>query len=247
MVNTFGIDRDTLTSANALIPISLYIFLHKNLKLQNSTTSDVNNVRKIRTWLAAALINNVFGGQSDQVLTETLRIIQENHDIKDYPVAQLNEKLKHMNRNTEIDETTINDFLQIKYNSKEAFLALSLLYEFNDWGTTEFQQDHIFPRVSFTPQKMVEMGISSDRQKTFLKRMNCIGNLELLRTKDEHPTKGGELPGKWISSRDPDFKVRHLIPTDESLYSFDRFDDFLKEREKLIRKRLESLFSNIEK
>jgi hypothetical protein len=243
LVNDFGIDRDTLTSANALIPIIYYIFLHKNLKLQNSTTSDVNNVRRIRTWLSAALINNVFGGQSDQVLTETRRIIQENHELKDYPVTQLNEKLKHMNRNTEFDEATINDFLQIKYNSKEAFLALSLLYDFNDWGTTEFQQDHIFPKFFFNQQKMVEMGISSDRQKNFLKRVNCIGNLELLRTKDEHPTKGEEPPEKWIRSRDPDFKVRHLIPADESVYAFDRFDDFLKERERLIRKRLENLFS----
>ena len=47
---------------------------------------------------------------------------------------------------------------------------------------------------------------------------------------------------EWLESRDSSFIERHLIPDDKSLWKFDRFDDFLKAREELIRNRLKVLF-----
>lgn len=38
------------------------------------------------------------------------------------------------------------------------------------------------------------------------------------------------------------FLKRHLIPDDKSLWKFDRFFDFIKAREELIRGRLKALF-----
>jgi len=66
LVNNFGIDRDTLTSANALAPILYYLFIHPEKKtLLERTPFDVRNARLIRTWLSSALLNDAFGGASD--------------------------------------------------------------------------------------------------------------------------------------------------------------------------------------
>jgi len=68
LVNTFGIDRDTLTSANALIPIIYYLYQHPKVTLLGSTPFEARNAMAIRCWLTMALLNNVFGGQSDRTL-----------------------------------------------------------------------------------------------------------------------------------------------------------------------------------
>jgi hypothetical protein len=75
--------------------------------------------------------------------------------------------------------------------------------------------------------------------------MNSIGNLQLL-LPIEHKDKLAKDFDEWIVTRDESFKVRHLIPLDESLYRFDRFDKFIEAREALIRERLKSLFIRIQ-
>jgi len=77
LVNTFGIDRDTLTSANALIPIIYYLYKTPTTHLQGSTQFDKDNATAIRRWLIVSLLNNVFGRASDGVLTETRRVLRE--------------------------------------------------------------------------------------------------------------------------------------------------------------------------
>ena len=47
---------------------------------------------------------------------------------------------------------------------------------------------------------------------------------------------------EWLASRESGFLKRHLIPTDTSLWKFERFPDFLRAREDLIRERLKTLF-----
>jgi uncharacterized protein with ParB-like and HNH nuclease domain len=242
LVNTFGIDRDTLTSANALIPIIYYLFWHQDTNLVELTPSNVRNASRIRTWLTAALLNNVFGGQSDQVLTEARNVLKDNRTQEDYPVGPLNNEISKMHRNTFFDETTIEDFLWIKYGRQQTFLALSLLYDDNKWGTISFQQDHIFPRALFTQENMDKAGISSDRQKDYLEWMNCIGNLQLLLPK-ENQEKLAQPFDIWIHTRDVCFKKRHMIPLDESLYKFEKFDEFVMEREAFIGDRLKDLFA----
>jgi uncharacterized protein with ParB-like and HNH nuclease domain len=242
--NSFGIGRNTLTSKNALIPIIYYIYKHPNTKFYKSIENNVENVKKIRIWLTAALINNVFGGQSDRILTEIRKVLQENHVMNDFPVVSLNKKLRSMGRNTEFNEETINKILKIKYRSREAFLALSLLYDRNDLGTIIKieEQDHIFSKDRL--MKEIKESANDLRRQMIKERMHCIGNLELLNN-EEHADKVNNDFAKWISSRKPEFKERHLIPFDESLYSIDKFDEFIEERNALIRTRLENLFSTM--
>ena len=234
LVNSFGIDRDTLTSANALAPILYYFYIHPEKKtLLERTPFDVRNARLIRTWLSSALLNDAFGGASDQVLTESRKVLlaEADRNIEDFPVDALNAAISKMHRNTTFDETTIDNFLEITYGKQQTFLALSLLYDVNNWGVVNFQQDHIFPKSLFPKDQM--------------NKANRIANLELL-TYDQHARKLDRNFDEWILQCDDNFKRDHLIPLDESLYQFNKFDKFIEARETLIRERLRNLFTRIQ-
>lgn len=85
---------------------------------------------------------------------------------------------------------------------------------------------------------MSEAGIALDQQKKYMELANRIGNLELL-TPQENLEKSDQDFGQWITSRDIGFRTKHLIPLDSDLYTFTRFEEFVVEREKLIRERLQ--------
>jgi uncharacterized protein with ParB-like and HNH nuclease domain len=245
LINTFGIDRDTLTSANALIPIIYYLYKNPKLNLLECTPSNVKDISLIRTWFTMALLNNVFSGHSDTVLNETRKVLDDNQDQEEFPVSSLNNELSKMQRNTYFDDTTIDNFLEISYGKQNTFLALSLLYDNNSWGSSQFHQDHIFPKSLFTKERMSRAGISPEQQERYRVLKDQIGNLELI-SSHENEKKLSEDFDIWIFTRDESFKKSNLIPCDESIYGFDKFEKFVEERETLIRARLKRLFIPIQ-
>jgi hypothetical protein len=67
--------------------------------------------------------------------------------------------------------------------------------------------------------------------------MHRIGNLQLL-LPQENLEKSKQDFEQWLTTRDPSFRRRHLIPDDNCLLTFDHFDEFINAREELIRKHL---------
>lgn len=242
LINTFGIDRDTLTSANALIPIIYYLFRHPDLTLLGSTPFEVNNATRIRRWLLTALLNNAFSGQSDAALTLTRRAVVESSQQPDFPDVAINAELKRSGRKASIEDDTIETILTFTYGKSLTFLALTLLYDDNNWGNMSYHQDHIFPQSLFTHKQLSSNGFNAERQKRYSETMNRIGNLELLLS-DENLEKSNQDIEHWLSTRDHSFRKRHLIPNDESLYCFDKFEEFVEAREELIRQRLKAIFA----
>lgn len=241
IVNSFGIDRDTLTSANALIPIA-YFLVQRNMDLHGSTPYEVRNAQKIRNWLVGALLNNVFGGASDTILREIRDVLRKNPRTEDdYPVEDINKAVAIRGRVGSFNQTAIDNFLDITYRVRESFLALSILYDDHQWGIRRFHRDHIFPRYLFSVTNLQKAGVPSGEREDFVERMDHTGNLELLL--DRENQEKATLPfDEWIATRDQDFKSRHLIPDDPALYSLQRFGEFIKAREDLIRQRLTRLF-----
>ncbi len=238
LVNTFSIDRDTLTSANALIPIIYYLYKHPKTTLLGSTPFEARNAMAIRCWLTMALLNNVFGGQSDRTLTEVRAVLQEQGDAPfDFPVAALNQRLARSGKTAEATDPAIDDILDLTYGTREAYLALSLLYDMDHWGGSVLHMDHIVAQKLFR-----RMDGDAVRIARYQSLMNRLGNLELL-TAHENLEKSGQDAQSWLEGRDSDFKRRHLIPDDPQLLHFDRFDDFVTAREALIRQRLRALFA----
>lgn len=89
LANTFGIDRDTLTSQNAMIPLAYYLQLH-DLKLRSSSAFDVRNATAVRKWLTTALLNNVFASHSDNVLSDIREVMRKQAvHSKEFPTKEI--------------------------------------------------------------------------------------------------------------------------------------------------------------
>ena len=77
----FGITGPTLTSANALIPIAYYLFRNPEIRMMGEEKDNAANAQVVRRWLIMALLNGVFGGSSDSMLSklrETIKRYGEN-------------------------------------------------------------------------------------------------------------------------------------------------------------------------
>lgn len=236
LINSFGIDRDNLTSVNAIIPVMYYCLKHPKLTFRGSSTFEVNNARTIRIWLGMALLRGAFGRASDGLLTsirETMKTSDENFD---FPFDAIGEVIAKTGLSTGFDDASVKEVMQKSYRGRQTFLALSILYDEVSWGTIPHHQDHIFATSLFKAKEL-----ASDRLE-WLTDKDRIGNLCLIMDA-ENLAKQDIPPAEWLSSRDPSFLTRHLIPQDPSLWHFERFPEFLKERERLIASRLKRLFT----
>ncbi|HEG43605.1 MAG TPA: DUF262 domain-containing protein [Phycisphaerales bacterium] len=242
LINIFGVDRDTLTSANALIPIIYYFFKKPDIDLRSSTTSfAIQNSVNIRRWLSMALLNNVFSGQSDNMLRDVRNALQDNHHTDDFPVDKINETISKSGRTAYYDDYAIDNFLELTYHKRVTFLALSLLYEENAWGTMQFHKDHIFPQDTFKWKNLKDKGFTDDVCAEFINLKDNIGNLTLL-LGHENIEKRNKPFEEWIKTRDESFLDKHLIPRDEKLWKLENFEDFVVAREELFKNRLIQLF-----
>ena len=137
-------------------------------------------------------------------------------------------------------EFDIESFMSITYREPKSFLALSVLYDDNNWGDKTIHRDHIFPESRFEYLKMAEIGLGT-QYEVYQNICNKIANLELL-TQQENLEKLNKPFDEWIMSRDVSFKKRHLIPENAELWKFENFEQFIEEREKLIADRLDTVF-----
>jgi hypothetical protein len=230
--NAFGIDEANLTSANALIPISYYLYHQNGLTLRGESSYEVTNAARVRVWLLSALLNRVLSGSSDTMLTK-LRDALQRHSIPrgDFPVAALDEVVRTAGRISATSEDALEKVMEIEYGDSTCFLALSLLYDERNWGTIQYSIDHLFARDSFkkpAPDHLKEL-------------RDDFGNLALV-IGNENSGKNSMPLAQWLSTRTPEYLTRHLIPEDPSLWQIANYEQFLIERRKLIRNRLKKVF-----
>jgi len=111
LINRLGIDQDTLTSGNAILPIAYYLCKTGQGDLSTSTPENARNARLIQRWLIGSLLNGVFGGTSDSTLGAARVIIKESlRDGNDFPYRTLVDGLAQRGRLTEFDEITSRIF-----------------------------------------------------------------------------------------------------------------------------------------
>lgn len=228
LVSKFGFNDKNLVAKIALLPIAFYLGkLNKRNFVDSTDKDDVRNQIIIQKWIIISLLKNAFGGSSDTILKNLQDVINEQIDFSVLPYEALNKKL---NIDPSFNETEIDNLLSTNYSTKYSYLILSLLYPDRDWKGKKFEEDHIFPKSEFTTAKLKQRGYDADKTLEYQKYFNSILNLELL-TDTENREKSAESFETWFSSRDNNFKDRHLIPT-VSNYNFDNFLEFISERKK---------------
>ncbi len=237
LANSFGIDRDNLTSVNALIPVIYFLYKNPSTTLRGSTPFDGRNSNSIRQWLIAALLKGAFGRASDNLLRDIRSNIQSlDNPGSDFPVETINASIGKTGLTLGFDESTVEEILGFTYGGQQTFLTLSLLYDDATWGTMPFHQDHIFATGLFKAREL-----SESNRREWLRQKDRLGNLCLL-LGTENSGKQDMPLADWLASREGGFLKRHHIPEDCALWEFDRFPEFLQSREELIRLRFKSLF-----
>lgn len=236
-INRFGIDRDTLTSNNALIPVLYFLVKRPGLNLQGTTPYEVKNRGIVRRWLLSVLLTGAFGGASDTALAQTRRVIESLPAEADFPSEGLSAALRSSGRSAR-PEDVIDAVMEMRYGRKQTFLALSLLYDEKFWGTINPHVDHIFPKALLSKTKIIEEAGLDPTEALILK--DRIGNLCLLEDQ-ENEEKNGRPFSDWMESRDASYLQKHTIPFSDSGWPLTQFPAFVADRERMIRDRVAAL------
>jgi len=241
LVSTFGYNRETLTSNNAIIPIAYY--LNKISAKDNYASSSKNYKEKavIKKWLILSLIKRTFGGQPDNVLRPIRKIIQENSG--EYPLDKIINYFKGTNKTLVFSDEDIENLLRYKYGQGFTFSILTLLYPNLNFHNI-FHIDHIFPKSQFTKVNLRKRGIPVGDVEVYQTHFNYLGNLQLLESTPNLEKLDKDfnawLNKIYLNPKDrKEYRKNHLIP-DVDL-NFNNFIEFFEEREKLIIKKFKGI------
>jgi len=210
-----------LRSNNAIIPLIYYSYKNSVKEIDN-TSRDYDLMKK---YIYAVLINGVFGGQSDSLLTDSRIIIQENK-TKLFPMEDIFRTFEKRNKLIRKGNDFMSLLRDVKYGSDKSKLILNIIY--GRILTVNPQEDHMFPR---TPTK-----------KKFDK--DLVDNIANIQTLGLINQKKGKMEFKdWLkeSERSEDYMELHLVPKLAS-YKEDKFEEFIERRRELILKKVISFF-----
>lgn len=238
LMRSYGLDRSSLTSNNATLPILYYLY-HRNIYKGFTTTIAYKEEREnIRVWLMKTLVFHTFGRSGDRVLqlarkayTEDITIEYMNPDVAKFPAEEISSLIKQPTTLT--DEYIDSDLLTIHKDNKYAFALLSLIYSNLDYRNT-FHKDHIHPYVLCQ-----EAGLDWNEYDSIL-------NLQMLDA-NENMSKNAKSLSQWIEEETTDetkdsFLKAHIIPNVD--LGLDNFEEYIAERRVLLHEKIRRIFNN---
>jgi Protein of unknown function (DUF1524) len=148
-----------------------------------------------------------------------------------FPVTQLDAATREAKRVPTNDKEAIKQILELQYGKPVTRLAQTLLFDERSWGVSPHDCDHIFPVDGF-----------NKHFRHYKDLANKFGNLTLLSAATNNEKRAAPFE-EGIITQEAAFLDRHLIPELPDLWTFDKFPEFLRERERLI---LDQLFKVLE-
>ena len=214
-LNQIGInDKKALRSNNALIPMIYYIY-KKGLKEIDNTQKDFDILRK---YLYTVLLNGVFGGQADSLLSDSREVIKEDK-IKLFPIEALFKKFIKRNKIIRRENELLELLNEVRYNTDRSKLILNIIYK--NRLQVGFQEDHMFPRT--------------DMLKKYDKVIvDNIANVQPL-GKFTNNSKNNKKFKEWLiePNRSEEYGEINFVPKMMD-YGESFFEDFVEKRKKLI-------------
>ncbi|MDE0672620.1 MAG: DUF262 domain-containing protein [Caldilineaceae bacterium] len=190
LASSFGYSRQSLTSADALLPIAY--FLHH---CQPSLDTKDRKVA-IRDWLIRSLLKRGFWSSGvDNLLMAIRRAIQESSCPDGFPARAIEEAMPS-GKSLTFDDEELQDLADTEYGAEyggRAYILLLLLYDIVDVATNHFHITHIFPPELMTEACLKQAGISEEKIPEYLDRVNRLANLQLLKG-STNTSKGAKIP-----------------------------------------------------
>ena len=239
LLDSWGYNRETLTSKNAVIPIAYYLSKignPDNFVLSSSYRVDRDRIKR---WLILSLVKRAFSGQSDNVLRTIREVIAKN--TSEFPLDKIINKFKGDNKTLIFQEEDVDKMLELEYGNPQTFLVLSILYPNLDYRN-RFHVDHIFPQKFFKRRELSKSSIPKEYWQEFDIDQDRIGNLQLLEGNLNEEKSAQDLD-KWVIQNYPsvdsrkEYKSKNYIPSDSDL-KFENFPEFFHKREKLMKSKL---------
>lgn len=243
LISSFGLIEKGLSTKLAVISIVHFIFkwklwntVNKSIKGQSFSATKVRDYRHdIRKWLFRAIALNLFESGTDDILTKTKGIIDNNSGKNNFPYSVI--------------ETQFSDTLLIKEEALDklldtqkvsAFPILNIIFcEKGLKHKARYDMDHTHPAVLFNNLGSITFTTTQDKQMASDgMTYNSVRNLQLLINGDNKSKNKMHLKD-WInSSKKPsDLMDEHCIPSNVSLEIAD-FKQYIDARSKLLKEQL---------
>lgn len=240
LVSSFGYSGETLTSNNALIPITYYLFINgmPDNFVDSGTTR--GNREKIKKWLIRSLLKKAFSGQPDNVLRPIRDIIRTN-GAEEFPLDEIIERFKGTNKSIQFTDADIDEFLlKLKYGKSDTLSTLMLLYPSLDFSN-KFHEDHMYPKSKFTKPYLRKRGVPEDKLDWYIEAVNDISNLQLLSAQLNEEKLATDFD-VWFNSQyltDSDkYQYRTVNHLPDMDYSYANYLQFIEERKKILKAKL---------
>jgi uncharacterized protein with ParB-like and HNH nuclease domain len=237
LLHTFGLDAQTLTAQNAVLPIAYYLYVRRIAEDGFISQRAYKEDREtIRGWLLKVLLGRVFGGQSDATLTGIRdvirRAVQEEEQTR-FPAAAILQYLNVRRGFTFSDEQIVSVVSETRYGDPYAFATLALLRPELNYQQSQFHIDHLYPASLFRRQTLTAAGLAPEDVQFALDHYNDLANLHLLVGSD-NVAKQDQPLGEWLAGRGDAAFLRQmsLIPegADLSLRGFRAFHEARRQR-----------------
>jgi len=214
--------------------ISYHLF-HKDI--DNNTLSeyfsnyetDNTDFPLMKRWLYHSLINGVFRSKGAGWIPYKTGVRKILDTIKDYKNKEFpTEKLFEVYKTHPITFTT--NYTSNNLDQLDSSFVFYLMYD-RARATRTNDIDHIMPKNILETK-----GFDQDK-------INSIKNLQLLDFGTNRGAKNGKPFKEWINNPEyvkdkASYLKLHLIPTDENLWTEDKFEDFIEARAALILSKL---------
>ena len=245
LIRRFGINPQSLTSKNAVIPICFYLYKHQTngqplYQVINNPAKVETQRAKISQWFYMVLLKGVFGGQADAILTSMREVLRANLAGAEFPLEAIIERYKATNKDLRFDDEYIESMLNIQYGEGRCRALLHLLFPEMD-PSRVYHIDHLHPRAEFDGRKLKKHDFLSANNELFSFyqdpiHWNSIANLHLLNG-SQNTSKGSRPLGDWFG--DPCVHIpRSDLLAGEASFEFEDFRDFYLTRRANIKDRL---------
>lgn len=243
LIKSFGFTDYTLTSKNSVIPIIYYLY-HKGIYRDYANKIEFKQDREgIKKWLHIVLIKRLFGGTSDNVLSQMRRTFTDNvletkikPEITAFPVDSI---FNHIRKDTSVGDEFIEETLFTQMDNQYAFSILSLLYPNLDYKNNNFHKDHIHPSSTF--KKLSRENNEKYGWHTF----NSIYNLQMLDA-NENMSKNDLTLKEWveketIENNKEQFLNLHIIPNVD--LTLDNYSEYHIKRKEILMTKLKRILN----
>ena len=238
---------------SAILPSPYFLIPIVCLAVKHHYRFSLQLERQVLRWFyAASMWGRYSRGASESALDEDLSVIKKSDSIQGMVdnVVSMSGRLEV--KDSDLEGKNINStFFVMSY-------VLTRRNNAKDWGSgvtfslqhmgKEFKNeyDHIFPRSKLEPYLMKK---HNDKQLV-KKLVNDMANIAFL-SKRNNQIKKDKNPQEYfravINERGEEALTAQHITLDESLWSLDRYDDFLRDRRKRIAEGINSLMKSLEK